>query len=147
MSTTTPQTPGNFEMIFGTSKATKTIGLIIQSHNSSSSGTDVTVQNEVGETIWKKKYDIQSSGTITGKPILDASSATTYETVRAALAVGASFTVPTNKGITKEAGLAIIDSIDENTTNNDVAEMTINYTRHPLINQMVDDTPAAEDEV
>lgn len=146
--TTATTCVGKFKAIFGTSHASKTLGFIVKSHNCSEAADTNDLKDEDGNTCFRQYTNKHWTGTITGTPILGAANDDKYTAAREALAVGATFTVPKNKGITRPvSGLPIITGIDESTSSEGLAEITINYEINPNLTQKLEsDNLAGEEE-
>lgn len=119
---------GNINAYFGTSKS-RGLGGVIQSHNHTLEAEEATAQDENGETCFVVKYNKSVKGTIELLTIGDIDA----DAARKNLTVGSTFTIPTNKGLREVEGLPIIDSIEESTSNGEVAKFTISYTVRPNI--------------
>ena len=65
---------------------------------------------------------------------------------RAELVPGATFTIPTNKALREVAGLPLIDSVEESTSNGELAKFTISYTARPNVTEAITDNILASNE-
>lgn len=119
---------GSINAYFGTSKS-RGLGGVIQSHNHTLEAEEAIAQDENGETCFIVKYNKSVKGTIELLTIGDIDG----DAARKNLTVGSTFTIPSNKGLREVEGLPIIDSIEESTSNGEVAKFTISYTVRPNI--------------
>lgn len=130
---------GKFKAIFGTSHGAQTLGFIVKSHNCTEAADTVDLKDEDGNLCFRQITNRHWTGSISGTPILGASDNDTYTKARQALAVGATFTVPQNRGITRNvSGLPIITDVEESTSAEGLAEITISYEINPRLTQVLD---------
>lgn len=132
MSNTLKKAAGSIKGYFGTTKSTG-LGGVIQSHNQSVEAEEVTAADENGDICLVMKYNPTIRGTIEMIMLNDETSKTARDT----LEVGGTFTIPTNAALRATSGIPIIDSIEETTTNTDLARFTISYTCRPQITEMI----------
>ena len=125
---------GSLKGYFGTSKS-RGLGGVIQSHNHNLTAEESMAQDENGDTVLVMKYNKSATGTIE-LIMLNEQDA---KAAREALVPGATFTIPTNKAMRELQGIPVIDSVDESTTNSELARFTINYTCRPNITQAITD--------
>lgn len=125
---------GSLKGYFGTSKS-RGLGGVIQSHTHNLTAEESMAQDENGDTVLVMKYNKSATGTIE-LIMLNEQDA---KAAREALVPGATFTIPTNKAMRELQGIPVIDSVDESTTNSELARFTINYTCRPNITQAITD--------
>lgn len=132
---------GSVKGYFGTTKS-RGLGGVVQSHNHTLESEEATAQDESGDVCFVMKYNKSAKGTIELIMLNDEDS----KTARQQLTVGSTFTIPTNKALRAVAGLPIIDSIEESTSNNELARFTISYTARPNITESITDDLSASAE-
>jgi len=133
---------GNLKGYFGTTKS-RGLGGVIQSHNHTLEAEEATAQDENGDTVFVMKYNKSASGTIEMIMLNDEDA----KAAREALVPGATFTIPTNKAMRTLQGIPVIDSVEESTTNSELARFTINYTcRSNITEAITDDILCAGDD-
>lgn len=140
---------GKFKVLFGTSHASKALGIIVKSHDCREEMDSDTVNDENGNVCFRQFRNRRFTGSITGTAILGDAPADKYTAARAALVVGATFTLPKNRGITRKLDglLPIITDIQETTSAEGAAEMSISYEVHPNLTQFLgSDNMAGEEE-
>lgn len=136
---------GNVRTFFGTSEARGPLGIVIQSHGQQKTSEEATVKSERGNDITLEKYNPTAKITISGVMIRDAAGATTNSAARAALAVGSTFAIPSNRALSTVQGIPVIDDIDEQTSNTDFASMSITATCRPGITSAAADDSSVSD--
>jgi hypothetical protein len=133
MSTTNLRTAaGSVKGYFGTTKS-RGLGGVIQSHNHTLEAEEATAADENGDICFIMKYNHSAKGTIELLMLNDADS----KAAREQLVVGGTFTIPTNKALRTVAGLPIIDSVEETTSNGELAKFTITYTARPNVTEVI----------
>ena len=133
MSTTNLRTAaGSVKGYFGTTKS-RGLGGVIQSHNHTLEAEEATAADENGDICFIMKYNHSAKGTIELLMLNDADS----KAAREQLVVGGTFTIPTNKALRTVAGLPIIDSVEESTSNGELAKFTITYTARPNVTEVI----------
>lgn len=123
---------GSVKGYFGTTKS-RGLGGVIQSHNHTLEAEEATAQDENGDICFIMKYNKSAKGTIELIMLNDQES----KTAREALVPGATFTIPTNKALREVSGLPIIDTVEESTSNGELAKFTISYTARPNVTQAI----------
>lgn len=142
MSTTNLKTAaGSVKGYFGTTKS-RGLGGVIQSHNHTLEAEEATAADENGDICFIMKYNKSAKGTIELLMLNDAES----KAAREQLVVGGTFTIPTNKALRAVEGLPIIDSVEESTSNGELAKFTISYTARPNVTEAITDSILASDE-
>lgn len=126
---------GNLKGYFGTTKS-RGLGGVIQSHSHTLEAEESTAQDENGDTVLVMKYNKSASGTIEMIMLNDDEAKSARET----LVPGATFTIPANKAMRALEGIPVIDSVEESTTNSDLARFTISYTCRPNITEAITDS-------
>lgn len=133
MSTTNLRTAaGSVKGYFGTTKS-RGLGGVIQSHNHTLESEEATAADENGDICFIMKYNHSAKGTIELLMLNDEES----KAAREQLVVGGTFTIPTNKALRTVAGLPIIDSVEESTSNGELAKFTITYTARPNVTEVI----------
>ena len=125
---------GSVKGYFGTTKS-RGLGGVIQSHSHTLEAEEATAQDENGDICFIMKYNKSLNGTIELIMLNDEAS----KAARENLTVGSTFTIPTNKAMRAIGGLPIIDSIEESTSNGELAKFTISYTVRPNITEAIED--------
>lgn len=125
---------GSVKGYFGTTKS-RGLGGVIQSHSHTLEAEEATAQDENGDICFIMKYNKSLNGTIELIMLNDEAS----KAARESLTVGSTFTIPTNKAMRSIGGLPIIDSIEESTSNGELAKFTISYTVRPNITEAIED--------
>lgn len=123
---------GSVKGYFGTTKS-RGLGGVIQSHNHTLEAEEATAQDENGDICFIMKYNKSAKGTIELIMLNDAES----KTAREELQVGGTFTIPSNKALRSVGGLPIIDTIEESTSNGELAKFTISYTARPNVTEAI----------
>jgi hypothetical protein len=132
---------GSVKGYFGTTKS-RGLGGVIQSHNHTLEAEEATAADENGDICFIMKYNKSAKGTIELLMLNDAES----KAAREELVPGATFTIPMNKAMREVAGLPIIDTIEESTSNGELAKFTISYTVRPNVTEAItDNILAAQD--
>lgn len=132
---------GSVKGYFGTTKS-RGLGGVIQSHNHSLEAEEATAADENGDICFVMKYNKSAKGTIELIMLNDEES----KTAREALVPGATFTIPTNKALREISGLPVIDTVEESTSNGELAKFTISYTARPNVTQEINDDITASGE-
>jgi hypothetical protein len=132
---------GSVKGYFGTTKS-RGLGGVIQSHNHTLEAEEATAADENGDICFVMKYNKSAKGTIELLMLNDAES----KTAREELVPGATFTIPMNKAMREVAGLPIIDTIEESTSNGELAKFTISYTARPNVTEAITDNILAANE-
>lgn len=141
MSTTNLKTAaGSVKGYFGTTKS-RGLGGVIQSHNHTLEAEEATAQDENGDICFIMKYNKSAKGTIELLMLNDEES----KAAREQLVVGGTFTIPTNKALRTVEGLPIIDSVEETTSNGELAKFTISYTARPNVTQAITESVLASE--
>lgn len=138
---------GSVRLFFGTVKARK-LGLVVTGYSISQTGDDNEARDENNIIILKQKSNIHKTGTLDGM-ILRDQTGTTNADAREALQVGQALTLPECKAFNDiGTGLAIIDNVDQTTSNSDFATMSISFTIYPQITEFISDSssPAVAEE-
>ena len=125
---------GSLKGYFGTTKA-RGLGGVIQSHNHTLNAEEATAQDENGEIVFVMKYNKSASGTIE-LIMLNNEEA---KAARELLVPGATFTIPQNKAMRQLNGLPVIDSVEETTSNGELARFTISYTTRENVTEAITD--------
>jgi hypothetical protein len=142
MSTTNLKTAaGSVKGYFGTTKS-RGLGGVIQSHNHTLEAEEATAADENGDICFIMKYNKSAKGTIELLMLNDEES----KAAREQLVVGGTFTIPTNKALRAVEGLPIIDTVEESTSNGELAKFTISYTARPNVTEAITDSILASDE-
>ena len=142
MSTTNLKTAaGSVKGYFGTTKS-RGLGGVIQSHNHTLEAEEATAADENGDICFIMKYNQSAKGTIELLMLNDEES----KAAREQLVVGGTFTIPTNKALRAVEGLPIIDTVEESTSNGELAKFTISYTARPNVTEAITDSILASDE-
>lgn len=132
---------GSVKGYFGTTKS-RGLGGVIQSHNHTIEAEEATAADENGDICFIMKYNKSAKGTIEMLMLNDEES----KAARAQLVPGATFTIPTNKALREVSGLPIIDTVDESTSNGELAKFTISYTARPNVTEAITESILASDE-
>lgn len=132
---------GSVKGYFGTTKS-RGLGGVIQSHNHTLEAEEATAADENGDICFVMKYNKSAKGTIELLMLNDEES----KTAREQLVPGATFTIPTNKALRAVEGLPIIDSIEESTSNSELAKFTISYTARPNVTEAITENILASNE-
>jgi hypothetical protein len=132
MSTNLKTAAGSVKGYFGTTKS-RGLGGVIQSHNHTLEAEEATAADENGDICFVMKYNQSAKGTIELLMLNDAES----KSAREQLVVGGTFTIPTNKALRAVEGLPIIDTVEETTSNGELAKFTISYTARPNVTQAI----------
>lgn len=125
---------GSVKGYFGTTKS-RGLGGVIQSHNHTLEAEEATAADENGDICFVMKYNKSAKGTIELLMLNDAES----KAAREELVPGATFTIPTNKALREVSGLPLIDTIEETTSNGELAKFTISYTARPNVTEAITD--------
>lgn len=125
---------GSVKGYFGTTKS-RGLGGVIQSHNHTLEAEEATAADENGDICFVMKYNKSAKGTIELLMLNDEES----KAAREALVPGATFTIPTNKALREVSGLPLIDTIEETTSNGELAKFTISYTARPNVTEAITD--------
>lgn len=142
MSTTNLKTAaGSVKGYFGTTKS-RGLGGVIQSHNHTLEAEEATAADENGDICFIMKYNQSAKGTIELLMLNDEES----KAAREQLVVGGTFTIPTNKALRAVEGLPIIDTVEESTSNGELAKFTISYTARPNVTEAISDNILASAE-
>jgi hypothetical protein len=142
MSTTNLKTAaGSVKGYFGTTKS-RGLGGVIQSHNHTLEAEEATAADENGDICFIMKYNQSAKGTIELLMLNDEES----KAAREQLVVGGTFTIPTNKALRAVEGLPIIDTVEESTSNGELAKFTISYTARPNVTEAISENILASAE-
>ena len=125
---------GSLKGYFGTTKA-RGLGGVIQSHNHTLNAEEATAQDENGEIVFVMKYNKSASGTIELIMLNNGEA----KAARELLVPGATFTIPQNKAMRQLNGLPVIDSVEESTSNGELARFTISYTTRENVTEAITD--------
>lgn len=132
---------GSVKGYFGTTKS-RGLGGVIQSHNHTLEAEEATAADENGDICFIMKYNQSAKGTIELLMLNDEES----KAAREQLVVGGTFTIPTNKALRAVEGLPIIDTVEESTSNGELAKFTISYTARPNVTEAISDNILASAE-
>ena len=132
---------GSVKGYFGTTKS-RGLGGVIQSHNHTLEAEEATAADENGDICFIMKYNQSAKGTIELLMLNDEES----KAAREQLVVGGTFTIPTNKALRAVEGLPIIDTVEESTSNGELAKFTISYTARPNVTEAISENILASAE-
>ena len=132
---------GSVRGYFGTTKS-RGLGGVIQSHNHTIEAEEATASDENGDICFVMKYNKSAKGTIEMLMLNDEES----KVAREALVPGSTFTIPTNKALRAVEGLPIIDTVEESTSNGELAKFTITYTARPNVTAAITESILASEE-
>lgn len=132
---------GSVKGYFGTTKS-RGLGGVIQSHNHTIEAEEATAADENGDICFIMKYNKSAKGTIEMLMLNDEES----KVARESLVPGSTFTIPSNKALRAVEGLPIIDTVEESTSNGELAKFTITYTARPNVTSAITESILASDE-